>query len=66
MMSYTKQVSHQAKRTRKQRFITALVKRHLSSDMPNKKKKKHSITSNSKLIQNYQTNIGRLNQQKKL
>ena len=63
MMSYTKQVSHQEKRTRKQRFITALVKRHLSSDMPNIKK--HSITSNSKLIQNYQTNIEILNHQKK-
>ena len=27
-----------------------------------KHKKKHSITSNSKVIQNYQTNIGILNQ----
>ena len=28
--------------------------------------KKHSITSNTKLMQNYQTNTGKLYQQKKL
>ena len=43
MMSYTKQVSHQAKKTRKQRFIIALVKQHLSSDMRNIKKTFNNI-----------------------
>ena len=63
-MSNTKQVSHQTKKIRKQNFIMALVKQHLSSDMPNMKK--HSIVSNTKLIQNYQMNIGILYQQKRL
>ena len=42
----------------------ALVKQHLNSDM--RTIKKHSITSNTKLIQNYQTNIRILYQQTKL
>ena len=42
----------------------ALVKQHLSSDM--RTIKKHSITSNTKLIQNYQTNIGILYHQTEL
>ena len=63
-MSYTKQVSHQTKKIRKQNFIMALVKQHLSSDM--RTIKKHSITSNTKLMQSYQMNIGILYQQKKL
>ena len=42
-MSYTKQVSHQAKKTWKQRFIIALVKQHLSSDMRNIKKTFNNI-----------------------
>ena len=63
-MSNTKQVSHQTKKIRKQNFIMALVKQHLSSDMRNMKK--HSIVSNTKLIQNYQMNIGILYQQKRL
>ena len=62
-MSYTKQVSHQRKKIPKQKFIRALVKPHLNSDMRNIKK--HSITSNTKLIHNYQTNIGILYQQTK-
>ena len=32
-MPYTKQVSYQRKKIRKQKFIMALVKEHLSSDM---------------------------------
>ena len=63
-MSYTKQVSQQTKKIRKQKFIMALVKQHLSSDM--RTIKKHSITSNTKLIHSYQTNIGILYQQRKL
>ena len=55
-MSYTKQVSHQRKKIRKQKFIMALVKQHLNSTIRNIKK--HSITSNTKLIHGYQTNIG--------
>ena len=43
-------------KTQKQKFIIALVKQHSSSDM--RTIKNHSITSNTKLIQNYQTNIG--------
>ena len=42
----------------------ALVKQHLSPDM--RSIKKLSITSNTKLIQSYQTNIGILNQEAKL
>ena len=42
----------------------ALVKQHSSSDMQTIKN--HSITSNTKLIHNYQTNIGISNQQAKL
>ena len=61
---YTKQVSHQTKKIRKQKFIMALAKQHLSSDMQTIKKR--SITSNIRLIQNYQTNIGTLYQQAKL
>ena len=64
MRLYTKQVSHQTKKIQKQKFIIALVKQHLSSDM--RTIKKHSITSNTKLIQNYQTNIRILHQQRKL
>ena len=65
----TNNVSYKAsitktKKIRKQKFILALVKQHLSSDM--RTIKKHSITSNTKLIQNYQTNIGILYQQTKL
>ena len=63
-MSYTKQVSRQTKKIRKQKFIIALAKHHLISDMPTTKK--HSLTSNTKLIQNYQTNIEVLYQQTKL
>ena len=63
-MSYTKQVSHPTKNIRKQKFIMSSVKQHLSSDM--RTIKKHSISSNTKLIQNYQTNIGILYQQTKL
>ena len=64
-MSYTKHVSHQTKKIQKQKFIMVLVKRYLSSDMRNKKKN-HSTTSNTKLIQNYQGNIGKLYRQTKL
>ena len=46
------------------KFIMALVKQHLSSDM--RTIKKHSITSNTKLIQNCPTNIGIFYQQTKL
>ena len=56
--------SHQTKKIRKQKFIMTLVKQQLSSDM--RTIKKHSITSNTKLIQSYQTNIGILYQQTKL
>ena len=63
-MSNTKQVSHQTKKIRKQNFIMALVKQHLRSDMRNMKK--HSIVSNTKLVQNYQMNIGILCQRKRL
>ena len=42
----------------------ALAKQNLSSDM--RTIKKHSIISNTKMIQNYQTNIGILYQQTKL
>ena len=66
MTSYTKQVSHQSKKIRKQKFIMALVKQHLSSDMRIIKKFNNSITSNTKLIQSCQTNIGKLYQQTKL
>ena len=62
-MSDTKQVSHQTKKIRKQNFIMALVKQYLRLDLPNMKK--HSIASKTKLIQNYQMNIGILYQQKK-
>ena len=48
----------------KTKFIMVLVKRHLNSDI--RTIKKHSITSDTKLIQNYQTNIGILYQQTKL
>ena len=64
MMSYTKQVSHKTKKIVKRKFIMVLVKQHLNSDM--RTIKKHSVTSNTKLIQNYQTNIGILYQQTKL
>ena len=60
-MPYTRHVSHQTKKNRKQKFI---VEQHLSSDM--QIIKKHSITLNTKLIQNYQTNIVILHQQTKL
>ena len=58
------QVSQQTKKIRKQKFIMTLVKKHLTSDMQTIKK--HSITLNTKLIVNYQTNIGILYQQRKL
>ena len=61
IMSHTKQVSQKRRRFENK---VALVKQHLSSDM--RTIKKHSITSNTKLIQNYQTNIGILYQQTKL
>ena len=54
------QVSQQTKKIRKQKFIMALVKKHLTSDMQTIKK--HSITLNTTLIENYQTNIGILYQ----
>ena len=63
-MSHTKPSITKTKKIRKQKFILALVKQHLSSDM--RTIKKHSIISNTKLIQNYQTNIGILYQQTKL
>ena len=63
-MSYTKQVSHQTKKILKQKFIMALAKHHLISDM--RTIKKHSLSSNTNLIQNYQTNIEILFQQTKL
>ena len=37
-MSYTKQVSHQAKKIGKQKFIMTLMKQHLNSDMRTIKK----------------------------
>ena len=62
-MSHTKQVSH-----RKQNSKTKIY--HGVSETAFKLRcanhKKHSITSNTKLIQNYQTNIGILYQQTKL
>ena len=42
-MSYTKQVSHQTKKIRKQKFIMELVKQHFSSDMQNIKKTFNNI-----------------------
>ena len=63
-MSYTKQVSDQTKKIQKQKSVMALVKQHSSWDMWTIKK--HSIISNTKLIQNYQTNIRISNQQTKL
>ena len=54
--SYTKQVSHQTKKIQEQKFIMAFSKQHSSTDM--RTIRKHSTTSNTKLIQNYQTNIG--------
>ena len=68
-MSCTKQVSHQTKKIRIQKFIMTLViivlvKQRLSSDMQTREK--HSITSNTKLIQYYQTNIGISSHQTKL
>ena len=55
-MYYTKQVSQQTKKIQKQKFIMSFEKQHSSSDM--RTIRKHSTTSNTKLIQNYQTNIG--------
>ena len=55
-MYYTKQVSQQTKKTQKQKFIMVFAKQDSSPDMQTIRK--HSITSNTKLIQNYQTNIG--------
>ena len=51
------------KKIQKQKIIMALVKHYLSSDM--RTAKAHSITSNTKLIQNYQTNTGIVYQQTK-
>ena len=42
-MSYTKQVSHQTKKIRKQKIIMELVKQHFSSDMQNIKKTFNNI-----------------------
>ena len=53
---YNKQVSQQTKKIQKQKFILAFAKQHSSSDMQTIRK--HSTTSNTKLIKNYQTNIG--------
>ena len=55
------QVSHQTKEIRKQKFIMAFVKKHSNSDR--RTIKKYLITSNTKLIQNYQTTIGTSYQQ---
>ena len=63
-MSNTKQVSHQTKKIRKLKFIMTLLKQYLCSDT--RIIRKHSIASYTKLIQNYQTNIGKLCQQTKL
>ena len=62
-MSFKKQLLHQTRKNRKQKFIMASVKQHLSSDMRAIKK---SITSNTKLIQNYQPNTEILYHQTKL
>ena len=48
------QVSHQTKEIRKKSYHKT-VKQYLSSDI--RTTKKHSIASNTKEIQNYQTNI---------
>ena len=58
-MSYTNQGSRQTKKIQNKTGYMALVKQHSSSDMQTIKK---LITSNTKLIQKYQTNIGILNQ----
>ena len=58
------QSKYQTKRRRFENKSLMLVKQHLSSDM--RTIKKHSITSNTKLIQKYQTNIGILYQQTNL
>ena len=63
-MAYTKQVSHQTKKSQKQKCIKALVKQYSCSDM--RTITKYSITSNTKLIRNYQMNIGISYQQTKL
>ena len=42
-MSYTKQVSQQTKKIQKQKFIMALVKQHLNSDMRTIKKTFNNI-----------------------
>ena len=55
-MSYTKQVSQQKKKIEEQKFIMESAKQHSSSDI--RTIRKHSTTSNTKLKQNYQTNIG--------
>ena len=62
-MSYLKQVLNQTKKIQKQKFVIALVKQHLSSDI--RTIKKHSITSNTNHIQNCKGNIG-IYQQTKL
>ena len=48
-------MSNQTKKTQKQKFIMALLIQHSRSDMQTKKS--YSITSNTKLIQSYQTNV---------
>ena len=48
-------MSNQTKKTQKQKFIMALLIQHSCSDMQTKKN--YSITSNTKLIQSYQTNV---------
>ena len=62
-MSYLKQVLNQTKKIQKQKFVIALVKQHLNSDI--RTIKKHSITSNTNHIQNCKGNIG-IYQQTKL
>ena len=58
-MSYTKQVSHQTKIIQKQKFITALVKGHSSSDMWTIKKAFNNIKyqTNTELSNQHRNNI---------
>ena len=57
-------VLFQTQKIQKQKFVMALEKEHSSSDMQTIKR--NSITSNTKLIQNCQTNVGILYQEPKL
>ena len=58
---YKASITPNEENSKTKKIIMSLVKQHLSSDM--RIIKKHSITSNTELIQNYQTNIGILYQQ---